>query len=197
MPLDTMKHDRFFAPVTHWTQTTPGLKPQANYLSSSIIDKVPAKHRQQIFSNNQALINDGFAMFYCLMSYLKGNAVENQLLAITELAALDYKADDSTATYIARACGLLTALEGITIDQFVTLFALAKMDPGLYPGTNTLFRQGDPSLLCQDLSTIKQRLEQEDRLRMIMGEPTNCSVRRAKQPAKPSTPNPPDLTTSN
>ena len=62
------------------------------------------------------------------------------------------------------------------------------MDPGLYPGRNTLFRQGDPSLLRQDLSTIKQRLEQEDRLCTITGEPTDCSVRRAKQPAKPSTP---------
>ena len=52
---------------------------------------------------------------------------------------------------ILRARGLLTALQGVTIDQFVTLFALAKMDPGLYPGTNALFPQGDPTLLREDL----------------------------------------------
>lgn len=192
MRLETMQRDRFFATVTDWTRTTPGLEPQANYLSSSIIDKVPAQHRH-IFSNNQALTNDGFAMFHRLMSYLKGNAVENQLMAITELAALDYKADDSTATYLARARGLLEALRGVTIDQFVTLFALAKIDPGLYPGTNTLFRQGDPALLREDLTSIELRLEREDRLRVIMGDSTD-SVRRAKQPTKPKTPNPTEPT---
>eukprot|EP00956_Cyclotella_meneghiniana_P012602 scaffold17913_cov36-Cyclotella_meneghiniana.AAC.1 len=189
--LESMKKDRFFAGVTDWTQTLPGTKDQANYLASAIVDKVPAKHRH-IFSNNTAITDDGFAMFDRLLTYLKGNNDENKLLAITDLAALEYKADDTTATYLARAGGILTALQGVTIEQFVTLFTLTKMDPDLYPGTSTLFQQGDAALLTEDLASIELRLEREDRLRTVRGDSTD-SARHAKQPAKaPSPPKPPD-----
>ena len=189
MRLDTMKRDRYFAAVTDWTRLLPGLEEQANYLSANIIDKVPAKHRH-IFVNNTALTNDGFAMLHRLITNLRGNTVENQLLAITELASLEYKADDTTATFIARSRGLLSALQGVTIDRFVSLFTLARMDTGLYPGTAALFRQGDTTLLNEDLPAIELRLEREDNLRNVMGESTDAA-RRAKTPAKPKTPQQP------
>jgi hypothetical protein len=178
--LATMKKDKFFATVTDWTQKLPGLEEQSTYLLSSIVDKVPLQHRA-IFSNDSSVADDGFKMLHRLLTHLQGNTVESKLLAITELATLEFKPDDTSATYMARLRGLQSSLQGATIDQFLTLLALSRLDTALYPGTTALFCQGNTALLAESLSQIESRLEKEDRLRQLMGETTD-SVRRAKAP---------------
>eukprot|EP00804_Cyclotella_cryptica_P021434 CCRYP_005776-RA/>CCRYP_005776-RA protein AED:0.13 eAED:0.00 QI:0/0/0/1/1/1/5/0/1584 len=124
-------------------------------------------------------------MLHRLLAHLQGNTVENQLLAITELASLEFKADDTSATYMAWLRGLHSSLQGATIDQFLTLLALSQLDTALYPGTTALFRQGNAALLAESLSQLESRLEKEDRLRQLMGE-TQDSVRRARAPRPPA-----------
>ena len=136
--IGTMKNDAFFQAVTDWSKATPGLSAQNNYLQANIVDKTPLKHRT-IFADDPLLAQDGFAMLDGLIVTLRGDTVENRLLAITELAAFEYTATDTTSTYMARLRGLQAALKGCTIDQFITLIALARMDPGLYPGITNLF----------------------------------------------------------
>lgn len=70
-----------------------------------------------------------------------------------------------------------------TIDRFLSIIALSKLDAGLYPGVSNLFRQGDATLLNEDLPSIERRLEREDRLRLLTGDSTDAA-RRAKQPPK-------------
>eukprot|EP00956_Cyclotella_meneghiniana_P031975 scaffold85846_cov40-Cyclotella_meneghiniana.AAC.3 len=129
--------------------------------------------------------NDGFAMLDRLLTRLRGDAAEHRVLAITDLAALEFTATDTSATYMARLRGIQSALAGVTIDQIICLFALNKLDTGLYPGVSNLFLQGDNVLLNEDLSAIELRLEREDRLRIINGVSAE-SARRAK-PANKST----------
>lgn len=191
--ITTMKKDRFFARVTDWTQKLPGLEEQSNYLLASIIKNVPLTNRS-IFSNDATVADDGFAMLHRLLENLQGTTVENQLLAITDLATLEFKADDTSATYMARIRALQTALQNVTIDQFLTLLTLSRLDTGLYPGTMALFRQGNTALLAEPLPSIEARLEKEDRLRTLMGE-TAESVRRTKAPRQPTAPTKPDGST--
>eukprot|EP00956_Cyclotella_meneghiniana_P017367 scaffold28205_cov85-Cyclotella_meneghiniana.AAC.4 len=189
--IGTMKNDAFFQAVTDWTKASPGLSAQNNYLQANIVDKIPLKHRT-IFADDPLLAQDGFAMLDRLLVTLRGDTVENRLLAITELAAFEYTATDTTATYMARLRGLQAALKGCTIDQFITLIALARMDPGLYPGITNLFLQGDTTLLNEDLSQVERRMERQDRIRSITGESADSARRskpKGKSPAAPS-PNP-------
>eukprot|EP00804_Cyclotella_cryptica_P002400 CCRYP_004098-RA/>CCRYP_004098-RA protein AED:0.71 eAED:0.40 QI:0/0/0/0.5/0/0/2/0/384 len=150
----TMKKDKFFATVTDWTQKLPGTEEQSTYLLSSILDKVPIQHRA-IFSHDPTVADDGFKMLQRLLSHLQGNTIENQLMAITELASLEFKADDTSATYMARLRGLQSSLQGATIDQFLTLLALSRLDATLYPGTTALFRQGNTTLLVESLTQLE------------------------------------------
>eukprot|EP00956_Cyclotella_meneghiniana_P028868 scaffold68397_cov20-Cyclotella_meneghiniana.AAC.1 len=184
-----MKNDAFFQTVTDWTKATPGLAAQNNYLQANIVDKIPLKHRT-IFADDPLLAQDGFAMLDRLLVTLRGDSVENRLLVITELAAFEYTATDTTSTYMARLRGLQAALRGCTIDQFITLIALARMDPGLYPGITNLFLQGDTALLNEDLGQIERRMERQDRIRSITGD-DDASARRAKPKGKsPTAPSP-------
>lgn len=191
--ITTMKKDRFFAGVTDWTRKLPGLEEQSNYLLASIIKNVPLQNRS-IFTNDTTVADDGFAMLHRLLDNLQGTTVENQLLAITDLATLEFKADDTSATYMARVRALQNALQNVTIDQFLTLLTLSRLDQGLYPGTTSLFRQGNATLLAEPLPSIELRLEKEDRLRTLMGE-TAESVRRAKTPRQPTAPTKPEGST--
>eukprot|EP00956_Cyclotella_meneghiniana_P037616 scaffold141643_cov21-Cyclotella_meneghiniana.AAC.1 len=187
--INTMKNDAFFKAVTNWTRSAPGLEAQNNYLQANIVDHVPLKHRT-IFADDPLLAQDGFAMLDRLLISLKGDTVENRLLAITELAAFEYTATDTTASYMARLRGLQSALRGCTIDQFITLIALARMDPGLYPGITNLFLQGDTALLNEDLGQVERRMERQDRIWSITGD-DDASARRAKPKGKsPPAPSP-------
>eukprot|EP00956_Cyclotella_meneghiniana_P028511 scaffold66582_cov38-Cyclotella_meneghiniana.AAC.5 len=133
-------------------------------------------------------------MLHRLLEYLQGNFVENRILAISELATLEFKATDTGATYMARIRGIPAALQGVAIDQFLTLLTLSRLDKDLYPGVVSLFRQGNTALLSDTLPGIETRLEKEDSLRSLQGESTD-SARRAKAP-KPLS-NPPKPDTSN
>eukprot|EP00956_Cyclotella_meneghiniana_P005594 scaffold7180_cov50-Cyclotella_meneghiniana.AAC.3 len=182
--IETMKKDLYFANVTDWTKTTTGLKQHANYLASSIVKQVPAKDRA-IFTNDTAVTSDGFAMLERLVTHLRGNTPEHRLMAVSDLASLEFKPDDTTATYMARLRGIQSILTNVTIDQLLTLFALSKMDTSLYPGVTGLFRQGDTNLLNDTLSQLETRMEREDRLRPLMGDSTD-SARHARPPPKPN-----------
>ena len=57
-------------------------------------------------------------MLHRLLKYLQGNAIENHILAISNLATIEFKADDTTATYLAHIWGTQSALQGVTIGQF-------------------------------------------------------------------------------
>eukprot|EP00956_Cyclotella_meneghiniana_P038384 scaffold153478_cov36-Cyclotella_meneghiniana.AAC.2 len=187
--INTMKNDTFFNAVNNWSRTAPGLEVQNNYLQANIVDNVPLKHRS-IFADDPLLAQDGFAMLDRLLVSLKGDTVENRLLAITELAAFEYTADDTTASYMARLHGLQSALRGCTIDQFITLIALARMDPGLYPGITNLFLQGDTALLNEDLGQVERQMERQDRIRSVTGV-DDASARWAKPKGKsPTAPSP-------
>eukprot|EP00956_Cyclotella_meneghiniana_P038339 scaffold152614_cov80-Cyclotella_meneghiniana.AAC.5 len=187
--INTMKNDAFFNAVTNWSRTSPGLEVQNNYLQANIVDNVPLQHRT-IFADDPLLAQDGFAMLDRLLISLKGDTIENRLLAITELAAFEYTATDTTATYMARLRGLQSALRGCTIDQFITLIALARMDPGLYPGITNLFLQGDTALLNEDLGQVERRMERQDRIRAVTNT-DDASARRAAQKSKsPTAPSP-------
>eukprot|EP00956_Cyclotella_meneghiniana_P014786 scaffold22287_cov36-Cyclotella_meneghiniana.AAC.1 len=179
--IETMKKDQYFANVTDWTQTTTGLEPQANYIASSIVKQVPAKDRA-IFTNDTTVTSDGFAMLHRLVTHLRGNTPEHRLMAVTDLASLEFKPDDTTATYMARLRGIQTILANITIDQLLTLFALSKIDTSLYPGVSSLFRQGDTGLLNNTLSQLETRMEREDRLRPLMDDGTDSARRARPQP---------------
>eukprot|EP00956_Cyclotella_meneghiniana_P012317 scaffold17507_cov37-Cyclotella_meneghiniana.AAC.4 len=89
---------------------------------------------------------------------------------------------------MARFRGLQEALQGVTIDRFLTLLTLSRLDQGLYPGVMSLFRQANAALLADSLSGIELRLEKEDRLRTLEGV-TADSARRAKT-SKPSATSP-------
>eukprot|EP00956_Cyclotella_meneghiniana_P009375 scaffold12967_cov36-Cyclotella_meneghiniana.AAC.2 len=187
--INTMKKDRFFSTVTvtDWTRKLPGFEDQSQYLLNAIVEKVPLQHRS-IFTNDATVADDRFAMLHRLVDKLKGDHIENQLLAISDLATLEFKADDTSATYMARVRGLQEALQGVTIDRFLTLLTLSRLDQGLYPGVMSLFRQANAALLADSLSGIELRLEKEDRLRTLEGVSAE-SARRAKT-SKPPGANP-------
>lgn len=131
-------------------------------------------------------------MLHRLLHHLQGNInVENQLLAITDLATLEFKADDTSAPYMTRIQALQAALQGVTINQFLTLLTLSRLNPGLYPSTMALFRQSNTALLSEALPAIEARIEKEDRLHTLMGETTD-SVWRTKAPKQPTTRAKPD-----
>eukprot|EP00956_Cyclotella_meneghiniana_P045253 scaffold360768_cov93-Cyclotella_meneghiniana.AAC.1 len=185
--INTMKKDRFFSTVTDWTRKLPGFEDQSQYLLNAIVEKVPLQHRS-IFTSDATVADDGFAMLHRLVDKLKGDHIENQLLAISDLATLEFKADDTSATYMARVRGLQEALQGVTIDRFLTLLTLSRLDQGLYPGVMSLFHQANAALLADSLSGIELRLEKEDRLRTLEGVSAE-SARRAKT-SKPPGANP-------
>eukprot|EP00956_Cyclotella_meneghiniana_P041568 scaffold230957_cov20-Cyclotella_meneghiniana.AAC.1 len=95
---------------------------------------------------------------------------------------------------MARIRGIQTALQGVTIDQFLTLLTLSRLDKDLYPGVVSLFRQGNAALLADTLPGIETRLEKEDSLRNLQGD-TADSARRAKAPRQSSNPPKPDGST--
>ena len=90
---------------------------------------------------------------------------------------------------MAHLRGIQSALAGVTIHQILCLFALNKLDTGLYPGVSNLFLQGDPTLLAEDLSAIELRLEREICLRLINGVSID-SAHRAKPAGKTNNPSP-------
>ena len=69
-----------------------------------------------------------------LVQSLHPDTVEQKLLAISDLAALEFSASNTTSSYMAKVCGLANSLHGVTIDSFVALLALSCLDPDLYPG---------------------------------------------------------------
>eukprot|EP00956_Cyclotella_meneghiniana_P032302 scaffold88129_cov23-Cyclotella_meneghiniana.AAC.1 len=188
-----MKKDRFFANVTDWTRKLPGFDDQSQYLLNAIVEKVPLQHRA-IFTNDASVADDGFAMLHRLVDKLQGNNIENQLLAISDLATLEFKAEDTAATYMARVRGLQQALQGVTIDQFLVLLTLSRLDKDLYPGVMSLFRQANAALLADSLSGIETRLDKEDRLRTLEGI-TPEAARRAKTSKTPNPSPKPDSST--
>lgn len=146
--VNMMKQDTFFAPGTTWTHFVPGFKAQNNSLLASIVDKIPQKDHA-IFTDNSTITTVGFAMLHWLIYTLKGDTIENRILAISDLASFEFKATDTTSSYIACMRGLQTALLGCTIDQFLSLISLAKLDPGLYPGLTNYFSKAIPSFLLR------------------------------------------------
>ena len=125
-------------------------------------------------------------MLHCLVAHnLKGNTPEHQIMAVSDLASLEFKSDDTTATYMARLRGIQFILTKVTIDQLLTLFKLSKMDTALYPGIISLFNQGDNVLLSESLPQLETRMEREDRLWTLMDE-TPDSSRRSRPPPKPN-----------
>jgi hypothetical protein len=74
---------------------------------------------------------------------------------------------------------LRTILSTITLDEIISLITLGKAEPSLYPRIRSLFLQGDPTLLSEDLLAIERRMEREDRIRMLMGKtPDTAGVLR-------------------
>jgi hypothetical protein len=99
--------------------------------------------------------DNGFAMLTKLIQSLHPNTIKQKLLAISDLAALEFAAIDTTASYMAKVSGLANSLCGITVDSFLAFLALSHFDPDLYPGIRASFLQADPSLLSLDLHGIK------------------------------------------
>ena len=130
----------------------------------SIIDKVPQQHRV-IFADDPTIARDSFAMLaHLITSLLKGDTIENRILAISVLASFEFKANDTTSLYMACMRGLQASLQGCTIDQFLSSVALAKLDTALHPGLSALFLQGDKGLLAENLRDIESRMECEDQV---------------------------------
>ena len=90
----------------------------------------------------------------------------------------------TTASYMAKVCGLANSLCGVTIDSFVALLALSRLDPDLSPGIRASFLQADPSLLSRNLRGIEARMEKEDHLKKLL--PTSDQVRHAATSHHPS-----------
>ncbi len=127
-----MKKDTFFQGCS-WDRALPGFEPQNNYLLAQIVDKIPLKYRA-VLTDDSFIQHDGFAMLAKLVHSLHPDTVERKLLAISDLAALEFSASDTTSSYMAKVRGLANSLHGVTIDSFVTLLALSRLDPDLYPG---------------------------------------------------------------
>eukprot|EP00956_Cyclotella_meneghiniana_P023356 scaffold45380_cov85-Cyclotella_meneghiniana.AAC.5 len=176
--VNTMKKDRFFANVTDWTRKLPGFDDQSQYLLNAIVEKVPLQHRA-IFTNDASVADDGFAMLHRLIDKLQGNNIENQLLAISDLATLEFARQTTQRPH--------------TWLVFVGYSKPSKgrLDKDLYPGVMSLFRQANAALLADSLSGIETRLDKEDRLRTLEGV-TPESVRRAKSSKPPGSSPKPD-----
>ena len=133
---------------------------------------------------------------HLITSLLKGDTIENRILAISALTSFEFKANDTTSLYMACMRGLQASLQGCTIDQFLSsvAVALAKLDTALHPGLSALFLQGDKDVLAENLRDIESRMECEDQVRVLTGVIPD-SVRRAKQkqPTAPSKQDNPSL----
>ena len=174
--INVIKNDVFFKNVQSWSHFMAGDEKQNKYLLTSITTKVPL-HKRSIFANDCRYTTDGFAMLSCLLTHLKEETTENKLIAVAELVVFNFKPTDTTATYCARMRRLRTILSTITLDEIISLITLGKAEPSLYPRIRSLFLQGDPTLLSEDLLAIERRMEREDRIRMLMGKTPDTAGR--------------------
>jgi len=177
-----MKKDTFFQGC-QWDWALPGFEPQNNYLLAQIIDKIPLKYRA-VLTDDPSIQHDGFVMLAKLVQSLHPDTVERKLLAISDLAALEFSASDTMASCMVKVRGLANSLHGVTIDSFVTLLALSCLDPDLYPGIRASFLQADLSLLSLDLHGIGAQMEKEDCMKKLL--PPSDQVRCTTTSRHPS-----------
>jgi hypothetical protein len=101
-----MKKGTFFHDC-NWAHILLGFKPQNNYLLAQIVDQIPLKY-QVVLTEDPPTQDDGFAMLRNLIQSLHPDTIKQKLLAISNLAALEFATVDTTASYIAKIRGLAT-----------------------------------------------------------------------------------------
>ena len=77
---------------------------------------------------------DGFRMLADFLSHLRANTSSDRLSAIRSLVALDTNQSDTSSSYMARVRGIGDRLQGLSLEEFLPLIAIAHMDNERYPG---------------------------------------------------------------
>jgi hypothetical protein len=106
--IDTMTNDTFFQGC-NWDRAVAGFKVHNNYLLAQIMDKIPLKYRA-VPTEDPLIQNDGFVMLTKILQSLHPDTIEQKLLAISALAALEFSTTDTTASCMAKICGLANSL---------------------------------------------------------------------------------------
>ena len=102
-------------------------------------------------------------MFDAIIEHLQPDHAKHLLVAITDLSDINYKATDTSISYIKMVYDIGECFEGVDIIQLVPLFAIANLDQDKYPGLMSRHLADDPTLIHANLLSLGQMMAAKEK----------------------------------
>ena len=177
--IELFKADPFFAKVDDWTLTKPAYNAESQYLCGVLLKSIPPSHRPKFLSDPKYQY-DGIALLRDFIELINPSNPQNLLKTAIEWANLEMDPQENGAQFMARVRALFNRLCNCSLDQFIYLLTIARLDPTRYPGIHNRYRQGEASLLHGDVHSLTEEVQKEDAYAEVLDVPLGpASANRA------------------
>eukprot|EP00984_Skeletonema_dohrnii_P029428 scaffold20035_cov83-Skeletonema_dohrnii-CCMP3373.AAC.1 len=164
--LTLYKKDPFFKAVDDWTQTKPAYEDESRYLLRQLLETIPDDYSHHFLSKAK-YSDDGVVALQDYIELINPSNPQNLLKTALDWANLEMGPQETGQAFMARVRALSARLSNCSLEQFVYLLTLARLDPHRYQGILLRYRQGDPSLLNGDVQMLSDAVNTEDTLSQI------------------------------